>query len=289
MPAIQMRDVSVVYEGSQDHALKDVTIEVQEGEILLLLGRNNSGKSTFCRLLNGLIPHSIPSTLIGSIEVFGRDVRKSSVASLSTKVGMVFQEPESQLFCMSVEEEVAFGPENLAVPREEISTRVEWALEIVGLRGYNSRSPASLSGGEMQRLAIASALSMRPRMIVLDEPAYALDPVGREDLYALLRRLKDRYGMTVIIAEHGIEEATQFCDRVAVLSDGRVLADGRPRDLLADEALFDSAGVSAPQLSRLSSLMRRKSLGAASRMSNIDDAAREVQKVLSGDSAGDAQ
>ena len=284
-----MSDVSVTYQGSQSCALDSVTLEVQEGEMMLLLGRNNSGKSTFCRLLNGLIPHSIPTTLEGSVEVFGHDIRKCSVAALSAKVGMVFQEPESQLFCMSAEEEIAFGPENLAVPRAEISTRVEWALDIVGLRGYNTRSPSSLSGGEMQRLAIASALSMRPRMIVLDEPAYALDPVGREELYTLLRHLNDRYGMTVIIAEHGIEEATQFCDRVTVLSDGRVLADGEMPDILADGALFDSAGVSAPQLSHLSSLMRSKSLGAGNRISTIDDAVKEVQGVISGGGAGDAQ
>ncbi|UCE92008.1 MAG: ATP-binding cassette domain-containing protein [Methanobacteriota archaeon] len=281
MPAIQMSNVSVVYKGSKESALDQITLEVEEGEMLLLLGRNNSGKSTFCRLLNGLVPHSIPSTLTGAAAVFGKDISRGKVASLSTSVGMVFQEPESQLFCMSAEEEIAFGPENIAVPRAEIVSRVEWALDIVGLRGYNSRSPASLSGGEMQRLAIAAALSMHPRMMVLDEPAYALDPVGREELYSLLRRLKERFGMTVIIAEHGAEEAIQFCDRVVVLAKGRVLADGSPRDILSDETLFDFAGVSAPQLSRLSSIMRRRSLGTGSSIHTIDDAVREVQDAIS--------
>jgi energy-coupling factor transporter ATP-binding protein EcfA2 len=286
MPAIHMSDASVVYKDSEGKALDGVTLDVQEGEMLLLLGRNDSGKSTFCRLLNGLVPHSIPSTLAGTVEVFGKDIRTSSVASLAAKVGMVFQEPESQLFCMSAEEEVAFGPENIAIPRAEIASRVEWALSIVGLKGYNSRSPWSLSGGEMQRLAIAAALSMRPRMIVLDEPAYALDPVGRIELYGLLRRLKEGFGMTVVIAEHSVEEATLFCDRAVVLREGRVLRDGRPREVLTDEALFDSAGIAAPQLSRLSSLLRERSLSAASTITTIDEAEREIADLISGSRAG---
>ena len=280
MPAIQMSDISVVYKSSGKRALDGISLDIEEGEMLLLLGRNNSGKSTFCRLLNGLVPHSIPADLTGRVKVFGRDVAQTSVASLSTMVGIVFQETENQLFCMSAEEEVAFGPENVAMPRDEMAARVEWALEIVGLKGYNTRSPSSLSGGEMQRLAIAASLSMRPRMIVLDEPAYALDPVGRMKLYELLRSLKDRFGMTVVIAEHGVEEAAQFCDRVVVLGDGRVLKDGPPSEILGDETLFDSAGIAAPQLTRLSSLMMNRFSTPARDLVTVDQAVRELERLI---------
>ncbi len=280
MTAVQMSNVSVVYRNSGKKALDDISIEVQEGEMLLLLGRNNSGKSTFCRLLNGLIPHSIPAALTGSVEIFGKDVQRTSVASLSTMVGIVFQEPESQLFCMSAEEEVAFGPENVATPREEIASRVEWALELVGLKGYNSRSPSSLSGGEMQRLAIAAALSMRPRMIVLDEPANALDPVGRLELYSLLADLKTRYGMTVMVVERDAEEAAPFADRMVLMSEGCIVRTGTPKEVLAEPDALRSIGVAPPQLSELGEALYARVGAPKMEGITLDEAAREVSSLL---------
>lgn len=285
MPAIQMKDVSVGYKGSQDHALKGVTLEVQEGEIVLLLGRNNSGKSTFCRLLNGLIPHSIPSALIGSVEVFGRDTRESSVAALSTEVGMVFQEPESQLFCMSVEEEVAFGPENLAVNREEISSRVEWALRTVGLEGLNNRQPSSLSGGQKQRLAIAAALSMRPRMLVLDEPTYALDPIGRIELFSLLADLRKNHGMTVIVVERDAEEAAICADRIVLMDDGEIAGVGTPEKMLANPDTLNAVGVAPLQLSELRKSLRLRTRDDEFLGFTVDEASREIAKMLTKKSA----
>lgn len=280
MTAVQMSNVSVEYRSSGKKALDGISIEVEEGEMLLLLGRNNSGKSTFCRLLNGLIPHSIPATLTGSVRIFGKDVQRASVASLSTMVGIVFQEPESQLFCMSAEEEVAFGPENLATPREEIASRVEWALELVGLKGYNSRSPSSLSGGEMQRLAIAAALSMRPRMIVLDEPANALDPVGRRELYALLVDLNARHGMTVVIAERDAEEAASFADRIVLMSEGRIVRIGTPKEVLAEPDAMRSIGVPPPQLSEFGEALFARIGAPKMEGITLDEVTMEVSSLL---------
>lgn len=280
MRAFELTKTKVRYPGSDFLALDDVSVGADEGEIVLLLGSNNAGKSTFCRLLNGLVPNSIPAQVDGKAEVLGRDVRRTSVARLATLVGMVFQEPDNQLFCMSVEEEVAFGPENLAIPRAEIIARVEWALEAVGLSGYNARSPSNLSGGEKQRLVIAAALSMRPRLLVLDEPAYALDPAGRLDLYALLRLLRERYGMTIIIAERDAEEMAELCDRVILLRNGRVVADGPPSEVLSDIDEVVAAGVSPPQIVHLSSLLADRFPGKTRQFLTTDDAEKEIADLV---------
>ena len=282
MRAVKFTRTSVRYRGSEGYALRDISVEIGEGEITLLLGRNNAGKSTFCRLLNGLVPHSIPATVDGEVEVLGRDVKRSSVARLSTMVGSVFQEPESQLFCMSAEEEVAFGPENIALPREEIATRVEWALEEVGLKGFSRRSPASLSGGEKQRLAIAAALSMRPRILVLDEPTYALDPVGRADLHDLLIALRKKHRMTIVLAERDAEEVAGLCDRVILLKDGSVVADGTPRSVLADVELLEAAGVIPPQMATLSSILSKSVEGGTNEFMTVDEAEQEISRLVGG-------
>jgi energy-coupling factor transporter ATP-binding protein EcfA2 len=242
---------------------------------------SSSGKSTLCKLSNGLIPHAIHGTLEGDIELFGNNIRDHSVAELSTLAGIVFQEPESQLFCMSAEEEVAFGPENLAVPRAEIEERVEWALNLVGLKGYNDRSPASLSGGQKQRLAIAAALSMRPEMLVLDEPAYALDPVGRLELYSMLRDLRTRYGMTVVLAERDAEDAATFSDKVVLMKEGSVVAQGLTREVLSDPDLLKSVGVAPPQILEIASILNKRGLGRDFSFLTVDEAERDIAPMLS--------
>src|SRR4030066_1092784 len=203
MKALELKDVRFKCRGSDNWARDSVSLVVEKGEFITVLGCNGSGKSTICLLANGLVPHAIQGDFEGSVEIFEKPVMGRTVAEIATKVGIVFQEPEGQLFCMSVEEEVAFGPENLAVPREEIKTRVGGGLELVGMKGDNDRSPFSLSGGQKQRVAIAAAPSMRPQMLVLDEPAYALDPVGRVELYKVLMELKQKHGMTVLLAGRG--------------------------------------------------------------------------------------
>jgi energy-coupling factor transporter ATP-binding protein EcfA2 len=281
MRALDLQDVRFKHRGSDHWALDGVSLQVEKGEFVTLLGSNGSGKSTICMLSNGLIPHALPGDLQGKVEIFGFDVKEHSVAEFSTKVGMVFQEPESQLFCMSVEEEVAFGPENLAVPREELRERVEWALELVGMKGYNDRSPFSLSGGQKQRVAIAAALSMRPDMLVLDEPAYALDPVGRLELYSVLRDLKERYGMTVVLAERDAEEAVAFSDRIVLMKAGRVIDSGPPRIVLREPSRLRNVGVTPPQLSEVAALLNARLMTTENSFLTVEEAERAItEKVL---------
>ena len=280
MKALKMCEVTARYRGADRDSLSRVSFEIEKGEMVLLLGARGAGKSTLCMLTNGLIPHAIPCTLEGSIETFGRDASSLSVAEHSTKVGIVFQEPESQLFCMSVEEEVAFGPENLAVNREEISERVEWALEIVGLKGCNDRPPSSLSGGQKQRLAIAAALSMRPEMLVLDEPAYALDPIGRMELYSLLTDLKRRHGLTVLIAGRDAEEAATSVDRIAIMSAGRMVRTGSPAEILAAPEPLRRIGVPPLQVSELIEALGRKTRRFEYGAITVDALAGQIGKAL---------
>jgi len=274
--ALDLRNVRFRYRGSDAPALDNVSLEVEKGEFVTVLGANGSGKSTICMLANGLIPHSIQGDLEGIVRIFGSDVKEHEVAEFTTKVGMVFQEPESQLFCMSVEEEVAFGPENLAVPRDEIRKRVEWALELVGMKGYNDRSPFSLSGGEKQRVAIAAALSMRPEMLVLDEPAYALDPIGRIELYSVLRDLREKHGMTVLLAERDAEEAAAFSDRLVLMKGGRIMESGPPRLILRNPEDLRAIGVRPPQVVEVAALLNTRLMSSRFSFLNVDEAEKAI-------------
>jgi len=289
MQALHLRDARFRYEGSTGWALDGVSLDVEKGEFVTILGANGSGKSTICLMSNGLVPHALPGDLEGTAEVFGLDVRNHPVAELATKVGIIFQEPESQLFCMSVEEEVAFGPENLAVPSDEIRERVDWALELVGMEGYNDRSPFSLSGGQKQRVAIAAALSMRPDMLVLDEPAYALDPVGRVELYRVLKELKEHHGMTVLLAECDSEEAAKYSDKVALMKDGRVISYGKPRDVLGNPERLRALGVTPPQVSEVSALLKERLEGADFSFISVDEAERAINEKFTNRKRGREQ
>jgi energy-coupling factor transporter ATP-binding protein EcfA2 len=287
MPALVMRDVSFSYDGSEARALEEVNLSIDNGEFVTILGANGAGKTTLAMLTNGLIPHYIKGSMSGKVEVFGNDVAKYRVSQVSTLVGMVFQEPESQLFCMSVEEEVAFGPENLGVPRDEIEARVSWALELVGMTDCRERSPSTLSGGQKQRVSIAAALSMKPHMIVLDEPAYALDPVGRIELYQVLDDLKENQGMTIILMERDAEDLGAFSDRIVLMKGGRVIRYGSPGEILLDARELDEIGVSPPQLAQVASSLNRRMGEKTFSFLTVEEAEEAITKNLLGRKRGE--
>jgi energy-coupling factor transport system ATP-binding protein len=229
-PAVLVCDLHFTYRGAERPALDGVDLEVAPGEYLAVLGASGAGKSTLCFALAGLIPHFLRGEITGEVRIFGAPTASRPVSQIAEEVGLLFQEFESQLFCTSVELEVAFGPENLQAPPSEIRQRVTSALATVGLEGLELREPATLSGGQKQRLALAAVLALRPRVLVLDEPTTDLDPAGRVELFAVLRRLREE-GIAVVVAEHETEAALA-ADRVLLLDQGRVAAVGPPEAIL---------------------------------------------------------
>ncbi len=236
-------------------ALDDVTISVNEGEYIAVLGHNGSGKSTFAKLLNMIL---LPSE--GKIIVFGKDVTDESfteddVFDVRAKVGMVFQNPDNQLVATVVEEDVAFGPENLGLPREEIRRRVTDALNVVSMQNYANHAPHKLSGGQKQRIAIAGIIAMKPKVIIFDESTAMLDPLGRREVTDIMEKLNREEKITVINITHYMEEAAK-ADRVVVINDGKILLDGTAREVFSHIELLHKVGLEAPQGAELIALLR---------------------------------
>jgi len=260
-------------------ALRGLDLQVEQGEFLALMGRIGAGKTTLCLALNGLVPHATGGLISGDVTVLGRNTKAHTVADLAAHVGLVFQNPEEQLFHMRVEDEVAFGPENLGLRREEIARRVGWALEAVGLEDCRQRSPLHLSGGEKQRLAIAAVLAMRPRILVLDEPTASLDPLGAAEVFDTLHELRQQMVLTVVMATQNSEAAAEQADRVAVLDQGRIAVMGSPDDVLSQVERLHGLGVDVPQVAEAAALLNAR-LGTSFRFTRLDDAQRALADAL---------
>jgi energy-coupling factor transporter ATP-binding protein EcfA2 len=228
---IEVRRLDVRY--PEAHALRGVDLSIVPGSFVLIGGPSGGGKSTLAHALMGLIPQTAPAEVKGHVSIAGLDPRRHSVAQLATRVGLVFQNPATQLFNGIVEEEVAFGPRNLNLPADEIAGRVEYALEAAGCAHLRRRTVRHLSGGEQQRVAIAAALSMRPATLILDEPAANLDMEGVRLIVQALVRLHRRFQVTLVVIEHRLAPFLPHADRLIWLADGRVVADGSPAGTLA--------------------------------------------------------
>ncbi len=239
MEAISIENLSFRYKNRSAKALDGVSLSVGEGEFVVIAGQTGAGKSTLCFTLNGLVPRFLKGELSGRVRILGEDV--GQVSSMARRVGLVFQDFESQLFSTSVKLEVAFFPENLGMAREEIEERVHSSLSLVGLGGAERRRPSTLSGGEKQRLAIASVFSGSPSVIIMDEPTSDLDPLARSQLLGVVRALKEK-GETLVIVEHELEDVLD-ADRIVLMKEGRVVAEGEPESLLREPALLEANGV----------------------------------------------
>jgi energy-coupling factor transport system ATP-binding protein len=240
---INLENVSYSYPGAEKKALDGINLSVCEGEFLAVIGENGAGKTTFCKLLNGIIPHSYGGRLSGTVMVDGELTESSSVPRLALKVGMVLDDPDAQIFTSSVRREAAFGPENLLLPPDEIEGRVKYALGAVGLAGFEDRKGATLSGGEKQKLAIAASLSMKGKILVLDEPLCRLDPEGQAGVIGVLKELKEKQKITVIMTANDGGKIPDFADRVCVLKNGQIAACDTAPKILADRALLDDCGI----------------------------------------------
>ncbi|MCC6058753.1 MAG: energy-coupling factor ABC transporter ATP-binding protein [Thermofilum sp.] len=247
---VQVRDLYYTYPGGIE-ALKGVNLEVYQGEVLAIMGENGAGKTTLVKHFNGILK---PTR--GQVLVKGIDTRHASVAELSRIVGFVFQNPDHQLFADTVYEEVAFALRNFGYPEHVIESRVKWALNLMDLWKYRTRSPFSLSVGERKRLTIASVLAYDPEIIVLDEPTAGQDHLQKEKISEIIHLLR-LMGKTVVIVTHDVEFVTEHVDRVAVMARGKILAVGPPQRVLCDPQLLREARLVAPQLVKLSLILRR--------------------------------
>ncbi|MFD2923040.1 energy-coupling factor ABC transporter ATP-binding protein [Halobacillus naozhouensis] len=245
--AIDVSGLSFQYPDTEEKVLNDINFSVDYGEILGIIGPTGVGKSTLAMCINGLIPQVIEGEMEGEVFVKGLNVHEGNVAKMSEHVGFVFQEPENQLSQMTIEEEVAFGMGNLGVPRQEMEPRIKDALAQVGLSGFEKRSPLALSGGQQQRLAIASVLAMRPTVMIMDEPTSMLDPKGKNEVYDVLKNLKD-YGMTGVIIDHEVERIAAYCDKILVLDEGQIQMSGTPNEIFTRVERLHQLTLHAPQV-----------------------------------------
>lgn len=255
--------------------LKGINLELKEGEFVAILGHNGSGKSTFAKMVNAIL---IPKS--GSITIDGLDTSiEENLFKVRRLVGMVFQNPDNQIVSAIVEEDVAFAPENLGIEPDEIRKRVDDSLKTVNMYDYRLHAPSQLSGGQKQRVAIAGIIAMRPKYIVMDEPTAMLDPHGRAEVMETIKKLKDEYGITIILITHYMEEAVQS-DRVIVMDGGNILLDGTPKEVFAHQTTLKKVGLDVPQVTEVATQLHDLGINIDSNILTEDELVQEIVKLL---------
>lgn len=263
--------------------LKDISLSIDKGDFVALLGHNGSGKSTFAKHMNAIL---LPSA--GTMTVDGIDTKDESQRfTLRSHVGMVFQNPDNQIVATIVEEDVAFGPENLGILPQEIRERVDDALKAVEMYDYREHAPSQLSGGQKQRVAIAGIIAMRPDCIVLDEPTAMLDPSGRREVMNTIHMLNREYGITIVLITHYMEEAAQ-ANRVVVMDDGKVVLDNTPKEVFSHVETLKKLGLDVPQVTELAYRLQQAGCPVDVHMISEEECVASLTKLLSGKTGGAA-
>jgi len=259
MAIIGLQNVAYKYPLTDSPALQNINLQVNEGEFVAVIGPNGAGKSTLCYTIAGFVPHFFKGEITGLVEVVGNESSKSSLSEWVLNVGLAFQNPFNQISGAkyTVFEEIAFGLENIGVPRDEMKSRVVDTMKLTGISDLAGRSPYSLSGGQQQRVALTSILVMQPKVLVLDEPTSQMDPIGTREVFGVIRTLAEK-GMTVVMVEHKVEWIANFADRVIALHEGKILREGKPDEVLTSDLLTDKGF----GISRYTSVARKaKELG----------------------------
>ena len=281
---IHAKDLCFSYtdeEGREENpALQNFSVDICRGEYVAVLGHNGSGKSTFAKLMNYILEPTSGELTVNGLDLSRKDLSDEEILDLRKNVGMVFQNPDNQLVATIVEQGVAFGPENLGVPREELRRRVDDALETVGMSAYAKHEPHRLSGGQKQRVAIAGILAMMPQCVVFDESTAMLDPGGRREVLDTLRKLNQEQGMTVLNITHYMNEAAE-ADRIIVINDGKLLLDGTPDEIFAKRDVLTEVGLEVPQCAELIHALRAAGIQIdGNTISSPEACAELLQKAL---------
>ena len=266
---IKFEDVSFNYANSKRSVLKNINLEIKEGDFVVITGPTGAGKTTLCEMMNGIIPNFVKGNLTGHITVDGMDPTKTQVATMSQTVGLVFQDPNTQLFGMTVEEDIAFGATNLGYDYEECMKRVNRSVEDLNLAALLSRKPMELSGGQKQSVAIAGIYAMLPKIIVCDEPTSMLDPIGKSNIFSLVKDINKKYGITVVLVEHVMSEVVRHADKVVVMDRGAIVMQGSVGEVFSQVDKLNELGLNVPQSIELS--MKLKDAGYVSDVSLITD------------------
>ena len=277
---IQIRDLTFRYEGSDADALSGISLDVPDGGFLGIIGPSGAGKTTLTHAIDGIIPHHFRGSYYGKVLVNGLDPLEHSLCEITSGIGIVFQEVDSQIISAIVEDEVLYGMENLGVPHEEMEQRLAEALEMVGITELRYRDISSLSGGQKQKVVIACALALRPKVLLLDEPTGELDPRSSRQIFELLRKVNIEQGITIIIVEQKIRLLSEFAAELAVISGGRLALYGKVRDVLSHVDELEKLGVKCPRFVSFSSLMQKEGLSSGRICLTASEAAELVTEAL---------
>ncbi|KEK15607.1 energy-coupling factor transporter ATPase [Weissella confusa] len=274
MTGIKIRDLAFAYPDSKYPVLRNINLDFEPFSWTAIIGHNGSGKSTLARLIDGLL-----SPTAGSIEVDRIQVNESSLGQIHQQIGFVFQNPENQFVGATVADDVAFGLENRQVARNEMEEKIDKALKMVGMSDYKNTAPINLSGGQKQRVALAGILALMPKIIILDEATSMLDPLARQEILSLLRRLKNEYNLSIISITHDLKEI-ELADKIVVLNDSQVVKQGTPAEILKDKELLLEIGVGVPASQQLQKLLVERGIDIPNRYLNLEELKNWLKQQL---------
>lgn len=280
--SIKIENLTHIYSPNgpfEKKALDNVNIEINDGDFVAIIGHTGSGKSTLIQHMNGLEKATSGKIFIDDIDITAKDVKLTDIRK---KVGLVFQYSEYQLFEETIERDIAFGPTNLKLNEEEIKNRVKKAMEMVGLdyETYKDKSPFDLSGGQKRRVAIAGVIAMEPKVLILDEPTAGLDPKGRDDILGQIRQLHDKYGMTIVLVSHSMEDVAKLAEKIIVMNKGKVVLTGTPKEVFKEVDILEEIGLGVPQVTYLMKELIKKGFDVSDEAYTIEQAKEEILKFF---------
>lgn len=260
-------------------ALDDVNLVIEDGEFLALIGHTGSGKSTLIQHLNGLLEPTSGRILVDDIDLTNKETKLTDIRK---KIGLVFQYPEYQLFEETIEKDIAFGPNNLGLSKEEVSHRVKKSMEMVGLdyETYKDVSPFDLSGGQKRRVAIAGVIAMEPKVLILDEPTAGLDPKGRDDILEQIKILHEKYKMTIVLVSHSMEDVGKLAERIVVMNKGKVALMGKPAEIFKEVEILEEIGLAVPQVTYLMRALKEKGFNVSDEVFTVEQGSKEILRML---------